>query len=99
MKKKYKNPGKPGRRTAIPPEIEEKIANALKEASRQGMGISRRQLLRRVGTLCKKIKLEARQFNRQIPGKDWFAGFIYEEASYALNSQTRKVKCIQSQND
>lgn len=76
MKKKFKNPGKPGRRTPIPPEIEEKIANALKEASRQGMGISRRQLLRRVGTLCKKMKLEAGQFNQKIPGKDWFAGFL-----------------------
>lgn len=54
MKKKVKNPRKPGRRTTIPPEIEEKIANALKEASKHGMGISRRQLLRRVGTLCKK---------------------------------------------
>lgn len=76
MKKKFKNPGKPGRRTTIPPEIEEKIANALKEASRQGMGISRRQLLRRVGTLCKNMKLEAGQFNQKIPGKDWFAGFL-----------------------
>lgn len=40
------------------------------------MGISRRQLLRRVGTLCKNMKLEAGQFNKKIPGKDWFAGFL-----------------------
>ncbi|XP_062595646.1 uncharacterized protein LOC134257003 [Saccostrea cucullata] len=84
IKKKYKNPGQPGRKTAIPPEVEQKIANALKEASKQGMGISRRQLLRRVGSLCKKMKIEVDQFKQQTPGKDWFVGFMKRHPTLSI---------------
>lgn len=70
IRKKYQNPGKPGRKQIIPNEVENKISNALIEAARQGVGVSRRQLLRRIGTLSKKLKLQI-----QTPGKDWFEGF------------------------
>lgn len=91
MKKKFKNPGKPGRRTTIPPEIEEKIANALKEASRQGMGISRRQLLRRVGTLCKKNEARGRAVQSKDPRERLVCRFS-KVTPYALNSQTRNAE-------
>nr|XP_011443131.2 jerky protein homolog [Crassostrea gigas] len=74
-KKKYKNPGKPGRAPLVPIEIENKIATALTEAARQGMGVSRRQLLRRVGALCKKMKVLLPSTAGNFPGKDWFEGF------------------------
>jgi transposase-like protein len=70
IKKKFKNPGKPGRKPIIDAEFENKIAQTLVEAARQGMGVSRRQLLRRVGVLCRKMKLHMKN-----PGKDWFQGF------------------------
>ena len=72
LKKKYKLPGRPGRRQIIPLEVENKIANAVKEAAKQGIGITRRQLLSRVGELSRKMKFA---FNNGKPGKDWFDGF------------------------
>ena len=56
LSKKFKSPGKPGRSTLIPTEIEDRVAKAVKEAARQGIGILKQQLLRRVGFLCKKLK-------------------------------------------
>ena len=41
LKEKYQDAGMPGRKPALPVNIENRIANALKEASRQGMGVSR----------------------------------------------------------
>lgn len=70
LNKKYKIPGKPGRRQTIPQEVENKIANAVKEVLRQGIGITRRQLLIRVGELSRKIKFA---FKSGKPGKDCFA--------------------------
>jgi hypothetical protein len=43
LKEKYQDAGMPGRKPALPVNIENRIANALKEASRQGMGVSRLQ--------------------------------------------------------
>jgi hypothetical protein len=40
LKEKYQDAGMPGRKPALPVNIENRIANALKEASRQGMGVS-----------------------------------------------------------
>jgi hypothetical protein len=48
LKEKYQDAGMPGRKPALPVNIENRIANALKEASRQGMGVSRLQVMRRV---------------------------------------------------
>ena len=49
LKEKYQDAGMP----ALPVNIEIRFANALKEASRQGMGVSRLQVMRRVGDLTK----------------------------------------------
>ena len=53
-------------------EIENRIAKAVAEAARQGIGISRGQLLRRVGALCKQMKIPLKNGKA---GKDWFDGF------------------------
>jgi hypothetical protein len=54
---KYQDAGMPGRKPALPVNIENRIANALKEASRQGMGVSRLQVMRRVGDLPRLIAI------------------------------------------
>ena len=70
LKEKYQDAGMPGRKPALPVNIENRIANALKEASRQGMGVSRLQVMRRVGDLTKKMKLSVAAFKGKYPGKD-----------------------------
>ncbi|KAK3108839.1 hypothetical protein FSP39_017026 [Pinctada imbricata] len=72
ISKKYPSPGKPGRRPTIPIEIENRVARAVIEAARQGIGISKRQFLRRVGSLCKQIGIK---FKKGNPGKEWYEGF------------------------
>ncbi|KAK3108154.1 hypothetical protein FSP39_002119 [Pinctada imbricata] len=59
-----------GRRPALPVEMENKIVQTVKTAARQGMGITRRQLLQRTGVLCKRTKLNA--FKNGAPTKDWW---------------------------
>ena len=63
---------KPGRPTAIPLEIESKIVAAVKEASKRGLGISRKQLLVRTGVLCQRMGIAA--FKNKTPSKDWWNG-------------------------
>jgi hypothetical protein len=41
----------------------------IKEASRKGMGVSRLQVMRRVGDLTKKMKLFVAAFKGKSPGK------------------------------
>ena len=71
----------PGRKPALPVNIENRIANALKQASRQGMGVSRLQVMRRVGDITKKMKLSVAAFKGKSPGKDWFDGFMKRHLS------------------
>lgn len=70
LKEKYQDAGMPGLKPTLPINIENRIANALKEASRQGMGVSRLQVMRRVGDLTKKMKLSVAAFKGKYPGKD-----------------------------
>lgn len=46
-----------GRKPALPEEVEDKIVDTRKVASKQGIGITRSQLLRRTGELCKRLRL------------------------------------------
>ncbi|KAK3096889.1 hypothetical protein FSP39_004441 [Pinctada imbricata] len=70
VKGKYKHPGEPGRKQVIPKDVEDRICRALIEAARQGIGISRQQVLRRVSDLCKRVGAPVKKL-----GKDWFEGF------------------------
>ena len=60
------------RKPALPEELETKIVETLKEASRQGIGVSRQQLLRRTGELCKRLRVTP--FKKINPSKDWWNG-------------------------
>ena len=84
LKKKFKFPGRPGRCQIIPLEVENKMANAVKEASKQGIGITRRQLLSRVGELSRKMKFAV---NNGKPGKDWFDGFKRRHPDLSIRNQ------------
>jgi len=66
---KYGEETRPGRKPALPDYIENKIVEAVKEASRQGVGVSRRQLLVRTGELCRQFKVTP--FKKATPTNDW----------------------------
>jgi hypothetical protein len=61
-----------GRKPALPKEVENKIVSTLKEAAKQGIRISRQQLLRRTGALCKRLRVSP--FKKICPSKDWWSG-------------------------
>ena len=63
---------KPGRKPVLPPQLEAKIVSNLKLAAARGMGVSRSQLLRRTGILCKTLKLETKVFKNCTPGNGWW---------------------------
>lgn len=46
-----------GRPTAIPAEIENKIVQCVKVAAERGIGLTRKQLMRRVNVLCKRMQV------------------------------------------
>jgi ABC-type arginine transport system ATPase subunit len=61
-----------GRPPSLPKSIEGKIVENVIEASRRGMGISRRQLLQRTAQLCKRMKVSV--FKNGAPGRGWWSG-------------------------
>ena len=61
-----------GRPPSLPSEIESKLVGNVVEASRRGIGISRKQLFARTGILCKRMKVAA--FKNNASGRDWWNG-------------------------
>jgi len=66
---KFDTKAHPGRKPALPEVIENKIVYTVKEASRQGIGITRKQLLVRTGQLCRRFRVMP--FKNLKPSQDW----------------------------
>ena len=66
-------PGKVGRKTAIPVEPGDKIVGTAKKAADVGFGVSKSQLKAKTGRLVKDLKLKT-SFKNNKPGDDWFLG-------------------------
>ena len=64
----------PGRSPAVPVDIEQLLAEQLMTISGRGFGISRQNLLLKVGSICGKLKIKT-PFKGGLPGSDWFQGF------------------------
>ena len=64
---------KAGRKTAVPLEIEDKIATSCLKAAEMGFGISKQQLLMKVSRMTKSLGIKA--FKNDIPSDDWWRGF------------------------
>ncbi|XP_022342950.2 uncharacterized protein LOC111136409 [Crassostrea virginica] len=69
---KYDLNSRMGRKPALPEAVESKIVETLKHAAKQGIGVSRTQLLRRTGELCKRLRVTP--FKGIQPSKDWWTG-------------------------
>ncbi|XP_069112283.1 tigger transposable element-derived protein 6-like [Argopecten irradians] len=63
---------KMGRPPALPESVEGNIVENVLEASKRGMGISRRQLFARTAILCRKMK--ATPFKKALPSRGWWEG-------------------------
>nr|XP_022314252.1 uncharacterized protein LOC111118860 [Crassostrea virginica] len=61
-----------GRQPALPKFVEDKVVGNVIEASKRGMGISRRQLFARTHILCSRLKVAA--FKNGAPGRGWWNG-------------------------
>ncbi|XP_069108119.1 uncharacterized protein [Argopecten irradians] len=72
VNERYGSDPRLGRPPALPDAIEDKIVNTVKAAAKQGMGISRRQLLARTGDLCRKYKVTP--FKNVTPSNQWWEG-------------------------
>ena len=65
---------KPGRKPALPRVVEDKIVETVKLAAKSGVGVSRKNLLKRTGTLCKRLTIEMPMFKKGVPGIAWWEG-------------------------
>lgn len=62
-----------GRPPALPDSVEKTIVSSIKMASKLGMGLSRKQIIRRTHTLCQRTSIDTTYRNFKA-GKDWFEG-------------------------
>lgn len=71
-----------GRKPALSPEIEKRIANNVTQTAEKGFGVSCQQLLSRTGILCKKLKPDC--FINNQPTKHWWYGFKHRHPEISL---------------
>lgn len=72
---------RPGKQPVFPLEVENEIAEKLKEAGKMGFGITRAQLAFKVGRLATIMRVKT-------PGKDWMAGFQKRHPDISLRIPT-----------
>lgn len=77
----------PGKQTVFPLEVENDIAQKIKEAGKMGFGITRAHLCMKVSRLAMAMKLKT-PFRNGIPGKDWVDGFKKRHPDVSLRSPT-----------
>lgn len=63
-----------GRPTEVPLAAETDLANGLKVLEKWGFGLSRKEVLERVGLYVQQNNIET-SFKNGVPGEDWFMGF------------------------
>jgi hypothetical protein len=75
----------PGRQPVIPRKIESEIAQRATQAASMVLGMSKLQLLHKVGRVTKELKLLT-PFKKNVPGKDWWKGFTKHNSSVTLRT-------------
>lgn len=87
-----------GRSTALPLDIEQRIADSLKVMERYGYGLSRREVLNLVEHYLKSNKI-TNNFKNGIPGEDWWLRFAKRQNLSIKKPQiveySRKKACDQ----
>lgn len=78
---------RPGKQPVFPLEVENEIAEKVKEAGKMGFGITRAQLAFKVGRLATIMRVKS-PFKNGFPGKDWMAGFQNRHPDISLRTPT-----------
>ena len=87
----------PGRAPAVPVHIERLVTEKLVTISDRGFGISRQNLLLKIGSICGQLKIKT-PFKDGIPGSDWFLGFKRRNPEISIRKpqklSTSRTKCM-----
>ena len=83
-----------GRRTAIPLEVENCMAEKAMDLASKGFGIGRKQMVARAATLCRQMNAKT-PFKNGVPGKDWWAGFRRRHPQVVLR-KAEKLSTVRS---
>lgn len=86
-----------GRAPVVPLHIENEVTKHVLQAAEQGFGVTRQQLLYKVGRMCKDIGLKT-PFSGGIPGKFWWEGFKQRHPEVTLRTpealSTSRARCM-----
>jgi hypothetical protein len=74
-----------GRKPILPPSIEKEIVDVVCLSAERGFGITKAQLLNRVGSLTKAMKLPT-PFKDGLPGNDFWEGFKKRHPDISLRT-------------
>ena len=58
----------------FPADVEKQIVQQCTQASEMGLGMTKTQVLEKVGHLAKEMSMKT-PFTKSKPGKDWWYGF------------------------
>ena len=73
---------KSGRKPFLDENVEQEIVSKVSQAAEMGFGMSKRQVLLKVGTLCQKTSVA--HFKHGAPGKDWWYSFTKRHPEISL---------------
>ncbi|KAK3104222.1 hypothetical protein FSP39_025431 [Pinctada imbricata] len=71
-----------GRKPFLSKEIEKKLVDNVTSAAAKGFGVSKKQFMVKVGTLCQKTGVA--RFKNGVPGKDWWYSFSRRNPEISL---------------
>ncbi|XP_069128675.1 uncharacterized protein [Argopecten irradians] len=77
----------PGKMPIFPLEVENGVADKIKQAGRMGFGITRAQLCLKMARLARNMQVST-PFRNGIPGKDWISGFQRRHPDISLRTPT-----------
>lgn len=90
---------KSGRGPVVPKDIEDEVVNHILQAAERGFGVTRQQLLHKVGRMCQTVGLKT-PFAGGIPGKFWWEGFKQRHPEVTLRTpealSTCRARCMNS---
>ena len=75
LRGKVEDDAHPGNDPVIPLETENEIVSIVLSSATRGFGITKQELIHRVGVFCSTRNLKT-PFTDGKPGKDWWAGFL-----------------------
>ena len=83
---------RPGRKSALPPKVEDRIVSMSLDAADKGFGLTR-QLVRKTAQVCDTLGVAP--FKNAVPSQDWFRGLKSSHPELILR-KPEKLSCNRS---